>query len=62
MIKTKIERVFTSPFRGEDAFQHEQKSASVRKAGEGEISQRKSSHPHPIFQTLILRVEKSPLP
>ena len=55
----------TSPLEGEVDFQYEQKSASIRKSGEGYHKTCILFTPHPIFQTLkkvFFRVEKAPLP
>ena len=49
--------LYASPLRGEADFQYEQKPASIRKAGEGECNKYALFHPHPIFLTLVPRVE-----
>jgi len=57
------QKVLNVPFDERVAcFQLEQRPAKVRKQGEGCRNQRSLFTPHPIFQALVPRTEKSPLP
>jgi len=48
--------------RGEVGFRLEQKSAKVRKQGEGECNKCSFFHPHPEFLVLVPRAEIQPSP
>lgn len=55
-------KIQTSPLAGEVGFQYEQRSASIRKAGEGWCNKHAIFYPSPFFLRLVPHLEKSPLP